>query len=33
MDAGVELARRFLDPLLQGRTWGLWDPEQQQWSG
>jgi hypothetical protein len=26
-------ASQFLDPALQGRSHGLWDPEKWQWSG
>jgi hypothetical protein len=29
---GMNLARRFLDPILQGNTPGLWDPQAWQWS-
>ena len=32
LDAGIELARRFLDPVLQGQARGLWDPQQWSWS-
>ena len=31
IDAGLEVARRLLDPVLQGRVQGRWDPEQQHW--
>jgi len=33
LDAGIELARRFLDPLLHGQARGVWDPEQWRWLG
>ena len=33
LDAAMELARRFLDPVLQGQAGGLWDPAAWRWSG
>ena len=32
LDKGVDLAQRFLDPILSGRTRGLWDPRAWAWS-
>jgi hypothetical protein len=32
LEKGIELARSFLNPLLQGRARGLWDPEGWQWT-
>lgn len=33
LGVGIELARRFLDPVLQGRAQGLWDPDGWRWLG
>lgn len=32
LDEGAALARRFLDPVLQGRAQGLWSPAEWRWS-
>jgi len=33
LDEGIERARCFLDPLLQGQAQGVWDPVAWRWSG
>jgi hypothetical protein len=31
LESGMDLARRFLDPILQGQAHGQWDPDAWQW--